>query len=302
MARKRSTSDSDRSSIKEQLPRYEALIRPTLHALKRLGGSATVDELDTAVTASLGLSDEQLQIPHVSGTDTRTEIEYRLAWTRTILKVAALIENSSRGVWALRDAHLDPSEVDPQQVLRRHRQEYQSRRSGPETVGAPLANTTQPIELPDLDWRERLLGVVRNVAPDQFERLSMRLLREAGFTQVVVTGRSGDGGIDGKGIVRLQGIVSFHVVFQCKRYTGVVQASDVRAFRGAIEGRADRGLFITSGRFTAGATAEASREGARPIDLIDGGAFAEMLKQYGLGVTVTTVEQVDVDRDWYSRL
>jgi restriction system protein len=279
------------------------LIRPTLDALKRLGGSATVDELDAAVTASLGLSDEQLQIPHISGTDTRTEIEYRLAWTRTILKIAGLIENSSRGVWALRDAHLEPSQIDPQQVLRRHRQEYQSRRSGPETVvGTPLADTAQPVEVPDLDWRERLLSVVRDIAPDQFERLSMRLLREAGFTQVVVTGRSGDGGIDGKGIVRLQGIVSFHVVFQCKRYTGVVQAQDVRAFRGAIEGRADRGLFITSGRFTSGATAEASREGARPIDLIDGGAFAEMLKHYGLGVTVTTVEQVDVDRDWYSRL
>jgi restriction system protein len=240
-------AESRSTSGKEQLPRYDALIRPTLNALKRLGGSANVNELDAAVTSSLGLSDEQLQIPHISGSDTRTEIEYRLAWTRTILKSAGLIENSSRGVWALRDAHLEPSAVDPQQVLRQHRQEYQARRSEPETIGALPPETAPPVEVPDLDWRERLLKVVRAIAPDQFERLAMRLLREAGFTQVVVTGRSGDGGIDGKGIIRLQGIVSFHVVFQCKRYTGVVQAPEVRAFRGAVEGRADRGLFITSG-------------------------------------------------------
>jgi restriction system protein len=102
--------------------------------------------------------------------------------------------------------------------------------------------------------------------------------------------------------VRLQGIVSFHVVFQCKRYAKTVQAEDVRSFRGAVEGRADRGLFITSGRFTSGALAEASREGARPIDLIDGSAFAEMLKQYALGISIATVEEVEIDRDWYAKL
>src|SRR5690349_17968137 len=148
MPRKRqTTAEAAESRGKEGLPRYEALIRPTLNALKRLGGSANVNELDAAVTSSLGLTDEEIQIPHISGSDTRTEIEYRLAWTRTILKVAGLIENSSRGVWALRDAHLDPSSVDPQQVLRQHRQEYQARRSEPETAGALQPETAPPIEV-----------------------------------------------------------------------------------------------------------------------------------------------------------
>ena len=152
-----------------------------------------------------------------------------------------------------------------------------------------------------MECQTHLLGLKfrRPGAPDSKRQDAMQQVR---IFEPVVTGRSGDGGIDGKGIIRLQGIISFHVVFQCKRYTGAVQASEVRAFRGAVEGRADRGLFITSGRFSTGAAAEASREGTRPIDLIDGGAFAEMLKHFALGVTVGTVEQVEVDRDWYSRL
>lgn len=290
------------SKSKEQLPKYEALIRPSLRVLKSLGGSATVDEFDLAVTRLLGLSEAQLQVPHNSKTDTRTEIEYRLAWTRTILKTAGLLNNSARGVWVLADPHVDPGSVDPAAVLRRHRQEYRSRKAAAASAPEGVDVDGQESDVPDLDWREELLKTVRGLQADQFERLAMRLLREAGFTQVDVTGRVGDGGIDGKGIIRLQGIVSFHVVFQCKKYARTVSPEEIRAFRGAIEGRADRGLFITSGRFTAGAVAEATREGARPVDLVDGVGFAEMLRQYGLGVTVSTVEHVKIESDWFSKI
>jgi len=140
------------------------------------------------------------------------------------------------------------------------------------------------------------------LSPDAFERLAQRLLRESGFIQVEVTGRTGDGGIDGKGIARIHGFMSFHVIFQCKRYKGSVSASEIRDFRGAMVGRADKGLFITTGNFTSGAIKEATRDGAPPIDLVDGDELARKLKELGLGVKTELIEQVSVEREWFSGL
>ena len=287
------------SHHKDTLPKYEGLIVPMLEALKTLGGSATLDELDRAVSGSLGLSDDQLQITHGRDGGVRTELEYRLAWTRTILKSAGLVTNSSRGVWALVDAEIDITKVDPRSVLRAHRDKHQARKGKKASDAIESVGTAATTEE---DWTERILKIVQGIKPDQFERLALRVLRESGFVDLTVTGRVGDGGIDGKGIVRVSGVVSFHVVFQCKRYVGSVSGEEVRAFRGAMEGRADRGLFITSGRFTASAKSEATREGARPIDLIDGAELAGMLKQYALGVSVQMVESVDVDPKWFESL
>ena len=130
----------------------------------------------------------------------------------------------------------------------------------------------------------------------------MRLLRESGFVQVEVTGRSGDGGIDGKGIIKLQNVLSYHVVFQCKRYKESVGAGAIRDFRGAMIGRADKGLFITTGAFTRDAIKEATRDGASPIDLIDGEDLVDMLKQLRLGVEVRMVEEVDVNTAWFENI
>ena len=140
------------------------------------------------------------------------------------------------------------------------------------------------------------------MSPDAFERLSQRLLRECGFTQVEVTGRSGDGGIDGKGVLRLGGLVNFQVVFQSKRYTGTVGTSVVRDFRGAMIGRADKGLIISTGTFSRDARAEAIRDGAPAIDLVDGQELASLLKQYELGVQTVMVEKVLVDGEWFGEL
>lgn len=126
----------------------------------------------------------------------------------------------------------------------------------------------------------------------------MRLLRESGFVHAEVTGRSGDGGIDGKGIAQMAGVLSFHVVFQCKRYVGSVTSAQVRDFRGAMVGRADKGLLITTGRFTRDAITEATRQGAPPIDLIDGNRLADMLKSLKLGVDTEFVERVTVNEVW----
>ncbi len=151
-------------------------------------------------------------------------------------------------------------------------------------------------------WKEKLLHVLYGITPAAFERLAQRILRESGFSQVEVTGKVGDGGIDGKGIVRVSGLLSFHVIFQCKRYKGSVSPSQIRDFRGAMQGRADKGLMITTGTFTREAIKEATRDGAPPIDLIDGELLCDKLKELKLGVETRLTETVTLNNDWFDKL
>jgi len=144
--------------------------------------------------------------------------------------------------------------------------------------------------------KELGITLLRGLQPDAFERLSQRVLRESGFIKVEVTGRTGDGGIDGVGVLRIQ-LISFQVLFQCKRYRDTVGASAIRDFRGAMVGRTDKGLFITTGRFTSEAKREATRDGAPPIELIDGEEFCELLKQLRIGVMTETIERVVIRSD-----
>src|SRR5207245_7557560 len=155
----------------------------------------------------------------------------------------------------------------------------------------------------EASWKEQLLDQMMAMAPAAFERLARRLLREADFDSVNVTGQSGDGGIDGLGVYRL-GLVSFPIFFQCKRYRGSVGPGAVRDFRGAMAGRGDKGLLITTGSFTTEAKTEAHRDGAPPIDLIDGDQLCELLKQYRLGLGVDTVEteQVRINAEWFGEV
>ncbi|MCE9501930.1 MAG: restriction endonuclease [Leptospira sp.] len=156
----------------------------------------------------------------------------------------------------------------------------------------------------ELRWQDEVLHALRTMPPDGFERLCQRILRESGFIQVEVTGKSGDGGIDGKGVVKLSGLLSFHVSFQCKRYKDSVSASAIRDFRGAMMGRADKGLFLTTGTFTRDARAEAQRDGAPPLDLIDGDDLVLMLKNMKLGVEVKQriEEEITVHREWFQKI
>lgn len=282
-----------------ELPTFDQLMNPLIQALKELGGSGTIEEINTKVAEILNLTDEQLEMSHNTvGHDTRTEIEYRLAWTRTYLKKYGLLENSGRGVWALTNAGVQTDQVNPR-VVKRFIHEL-DRQSTPDVT----QETTTVEDVVEATWRDRLLDLLLNMSPDAFERLAQRLLRELGFIHVEVTGRAGDGGIDGKGIMRLGGLLSFHVIFQCKRYRGTVAAADIRDFRGAMIGRADKGLFITTGNFTRDALREATRDGAPPIDLVDGDRLLDLLKDLELGVRTQKVEieQIVVDETWFGTL
>ena len=286
------------------IPSYDELIVPTVVALKQLGGSGTVEEINSKIYEIANLSDEILEIPH--GEDGRSEVDYRLAWSKTYLKKFGLLENSSRGIWALSKPDIDVSKLDYLEVVRTVR-ELNKTANGPDQKSEKEATEIiekeikVEVELSE-NWKEKLLNILYNITPAAFERLTQRLLRESGFFQVEVTGKVGDGGIDGKGIVRVSGLLSFHVIFQCKRYRGSVTPSQIRDFRGAMQGRADKGLFITTGTFTREAVKEATRDGAPPIDLIDGEILCDKLKELKLGIETKLTETVDIKGEWFSNL
>jgi restriction system protein len=283
-----------------KIPSHLDLLNPLLDALRELGGSASVEEIELRVIDRMGLSDEVLAEMH---TQNQTEVGYRLAWARTYLKKFGLLENSVRGVWAVTDAARNYPSVSPSEVAKKVR-EMSRLKAAPDKRSSSSLRGEEPDELrEESDWKSKLSMVLtENLSPQAFERLIQRLLRESGFIQVEVLGKTGDGGIDGKGIARIHGLMSFHVYFQCKRYKGSVSAGDIRDFRGAMQGRADKGLFVTTGTFTSSAVKEASRDGAPPIDLLDGSELAEKLKEFGLGISTQMVEHVSVKEEWFANL
>jgi restriction system protein len=144
-------------------------------------------------------------------------------------------------------------------------------------------------------YRDVVVTRLQSLPASGFERFCQRLLRESGFEEVSVTGRSGDGGIDGIGVLQVNPLVSFKVLFQCKRYTGAVAPSHVRDFRGAMMGRADKGIIITTGSFTVEARREAIRDGVPPIELVDGAKLVDMLEDLELGLKPRRAFEVDED-------
>lgn len=272
-----------------KIPNYHELMWPALQATKELGGSATVSEMNEHVVESAGITEDQQAVPHKDGR--MSEVEYRLHWARTHLKGIGALENSARGVWAVTDRGRSMSEPEMRAANKAWRNTFRDRRAAQRSQ-AEAAGEDEEGEA-DGNWADQLVARLLQLSPEGFERLAQRMLREAGFTNVTVTGKSGDGGIDGMGTYRLS-LVSFPVYFQCKRYKGTVSAGTVRDFRGAMAGRGEKGLLITTGSFTRDAQAEAARDGAPPVELIDGDRLCDLLKQYGLGVEVRTRVEEDV--------
>lgn len=294
---------SSPANTPEGLPIFHEIIMPTLQALENLGGSARADELNAEIAKLMDLSDEVLN--YRRPTSSTNEVPYRSAWARTYLRMYGAIERTSHGVWTLtpigrgltpEQVKQIPSKVRAMQAAKKAKALVAS--SEQDDIANPVADVpaaiVQEVEAEvNADWKTQLLGVLLTMSPAAFERLAQRILRESGFVKVEVKGKSGDGGIDGIGVLRLT-LISFQVLFQCKRYQGSVTAGEIRDFRGAMVGRTDKGLFITTGRFTSDARREATRDGAPPVELIDGEGLCDLLKDLRIGVSTRQVEVVSV--------
>ncbi len=258
---------------------------PTVEALKRLGGSASNDELLDEVATALNLSEAVRSVADPKRG--MSELAYRLAWTRTYLKSWGALENSERGVWTLTDKGEKVAVSDIEAIKREVRTAGQIRRKQASFNAQEDTESVVPVSPDGRDWKERVLSVLGEIKPDAFERLCQRVMRESGFTRMEVTGKSGDGGIDGIGVLRVN-LVSFRVVFQAKRWKGSVGSQEIRLFQSAMLGRADKGLMITTGTFTSEARKEATRDGAPAVDLVDGEGLCDLLRDLKLGVLPVT--------------
>jgi restriction system protein len=296
-----------------RVPQYHELFNHILSAIRELGGSAALAELELKVADAMHLEDAVVDLPHVRNrgnvdeiNTSSSEFAYRLRWGLTYLKKAGYVTNSTRGVWSLTELGKTPTTLDPREIVATVRGQSQgtSASAGGTLPTEPDLHDPNDEDSVEQAWSDKVLSLLLAIAPAAFERLAQRLLREIGFDEVDVLGRSGDGGIDGRGILRLNEVISMAVVFQCKRYSGTVGPDAIRDFRGGMEGRADRGLVITTANFTSGAVKEANRDGAMPIDVIDGARLVQLLKKYSLGVATLerVVEAVTVSEEWFNSL
>lgn len=282
------------------VPNYATLIEASYQALKKLGGSGRNDEINKTVYSILNVSDEVLEVLH-TGRTSFSEIDYRLAWARTLLKNYGAIENSARCVWSITPKFADVSNVKGNIV-----ETYKNLSTQPIIKPTPKEENNDMLESSDnipsevKTWRQKVYDILVNMNPYAFERLTQRLLRECGFTDVVVTKSSGDHGIDGYGKLKINGIISFNVAFQCKRYQGAVGSPEIRDFRGSLTKNIEKGIFITTGSFSKSAKEEAENPGKQQIDLIDGEDFIDMLANYSIGLK--EVKDYEIDEEYFSKI
>lgn len=273
--------------------------RPLIQVLQELGGSGTVSEVVDRIVEKLNIPETEQAKTLKNGS---SYIANQIAWARHYLVRGGFIDSSQRGIWSLTEKGFNTNLTDEMALqlfkdfkeVQKREKEQKKLQENSQDAGGEGENEIDVHEIEQqIDYRTGLLQRLQSLPPTGFERLCQRLLRESGFQQVYVTGKTGDGGIDGHGILEINPLVSFNVLFQCKRYQGSVSASQIRDFRGAMMGRTDKGIFITTGRFTSDAKQEARREGVPPIELVDGDKLVGMFEMLELGLIPKRTFEVD---------
>jgi restriction system protein len=266
---------------------------PVLDALRALGGKASPRECSDWIAGEFKLPPEVLQAKMKSGGE---RFHNQVQWARQYLSWEGLLDSTQRGVWTLTakgaKTHLD--EEAGRTIFLKWVSIFAETRQKKAAVALQKApELTDDTESPAVVEEQDLIDVLLSLPPDGFERLCKRLLHEYGLEKLVVLGKSHDGGIDGRGILRLNTFVGLKVMFQCKRIRGTVSRAQVGDFRSATMGRADKGIFLTTGKFSSEAQKEADREGVLPIELVDGERLVELFQEKQLGVRQKQVFEID---------
>lgn len=274
-----------------QRAEFAKWLGPVLDALRELGGSGKPREVCDYVAEHAGVSASTLDTTLKSG---QTRFYNQVHWARQYLVWEGVLDGSTHGVWSLTktgyETKLDES-ASRKIVAKWIKIHAAARKSA--APSNDLSDDSSSLEIEEEENGALLLEILKKVSPEGFERICARLLRESGFERVTVTGRPRDGGIDGFGILQINPFVSFRVLFQCKRYKGTVSRAQVGDFRNAMIGRADKGIILTTGSFSSDARAEAERDGAPPVELVDGDKLVSMFEQVRLGVKEKTIFEVD---------
>src|SRR5690606_4995635 len=274
----------------KNLPKNLKFFNPVLEIIRKLGGSANATEVKDELIERFKISDEVLTEKYKSGV---LKIDNQIAWAKVYLTESGFIDVSNENVWTLTEKGLNenPSDEELIKIFHHIHSEWGKRGKG---IASHNGDDEKEI-IEQFEYKEEFLNKLKSMSPESFERFCQRILRESGFKKVVVKGRSGDGGIDGEGILEINPLISIKVIFQSKRYKDSVSPSYLRDFRGAMQGRAEKGLFITTGRFSQEAKLEATRDGVPPIELIDGYKLFELFEKHKLGLKPKLTYEIDED-------
>ena len=285
---------------KQKQAEFTRWMGPLLDALKKLGGSGTPQEVSEAIAEQFKLPDKKREELTPSGIP---RFHNQVCWARQYLVWEGYLESSKRGVWQLSSTgakkNIDNEEarkifikwVDIHAKKRKEKKQQDTKKNS-----FPLSEEVYDDVVQKSDsYKEELISILRSLAPRGFEELCLLLLRENGFENLKLTGRGRDGGIDGISTLRINPFVSFKVLFQCKRYNykNSIKREQIGDFRNAMLGRADKGIFITTGYFSTEAEREANRDGAPPIELVDCDKLIEMFEKTELGLKATITYEVE---------
>ena len=278
--------------MKAKGPEFIRFFKPILRILKESGGSATTSEVIDRAIELLQIPESEQEVTLKNG---QSRVRNQVQWSRLYLVRAGYLDSSRRGVWSLTEkgSQTDLATFDPYHVFQTVQKEFHAEKKKKNDIEEPFIDERDETSAEDADYKSELLALIKSLPPDGFERLCQRVLRESGFQEVTVTGKTGDGGIDGIGVLQVNPFVSFNVLFQCKRYQGSVTPSQVRDFRGAMAGRADKGIMMTTGTFTVEAKKEARRDGAAPIELVAGEDLVKLFEDLELGLIPRRTFEVD---------
>lgn len=282
-------------------PKFVQYFQPVIDGLRDLGSSAKPKEVYAWIAEHHDIPKAEIEGTTKGG---QSKFENKVGWARFYLAKAGMIDTEQRGVWVLtekgRKAKLSHTEAyDLFKTIHDGfpRNDGKDAKAEPKTIvededaSAPDENTY----LNQDEIQERLVDILKGLTPKGFEEFCARLLRHIGFENVKVTGESGDQGIDGEGYLLINRFVRTKVMFQSKRYDKTVGPEKIREFRGAIQGKAERGIFLTTGTFTKGARETAAQENATAIELVDIDRLLELLIEENLGVRETKALTIEAD-------
>lgn len=270
-------------------PEFLKYVNPVLTALQENGGAGDSSDIIEQVINKLGITEAELEETTSNG---QSKIRNQIQWARFYLFKSGLIDNAQRGIWRLTNEGLE-SKLNNEGVYELFKKVQDSVKKSTPITEKKVEPKFESVPTEDEEHSIGLISLIQTLSPSGFEKLCKRLLTEIGINEITITGGSGDQGIDGKGVVKLNDVVSLNIVFQCKRYKETVSPHHVRDFRGAMQGRGEKGLIITTGRFTKEAKSEANRDGVTPIELIDGNRLVELFEKYKLGLKPVTVFEID---------
>lgn len=276
-----------------QIPKYSDLMWPLVKVLRKLGGSGNWDEIYSELIAQEKFPEEAQSYIENKSSHHTPKLRYNTKWALWYLTKAGVVNKSSQRLFILSQKGEVFKESDVASAVSLVKGLSKKK---PQADSSQVSNTDAE-EAAAEEWKDTLLEKIQSLSPKMFEKLCYVVLRKSGFSEVDVTGGTGDGGVDGTGILKVN-LISFPVIFQCKRYQGSVGSKEVRDLRGAMSGRSEKALLITTGYFTTAAKEEAKRAGAPLIELIDGDGLCELLKNLKIGIEIEMKEHVTVSSDW----